>query len=226
MSSIAPKCFCLCAGDFIKCSCPDPHVCSKCRAECQPTRCKKKRLSVALSDVSNASGTDRFQFVSKEAEEDLQKGFVPGNTQRSTQWAMKVFSDWKKAREAALEEACPEDLLERANPEDLVRWLSLFAAEARNGKGDHYTPTTISSLLAGLLRTMRSLNPSAPNFMDKKDHRFKLLLHLHLHHFQLLRQKSWIRFWKASQDFDSKTLKCIPVSVCCCVRADCIFPLV
>ena len=31
-----------------------------------------------LSDVSNLSGTDRFQFVSKEAEEDLQKGFVPG----------------------------------------------------------------------------------------------------------------------------------------------------
>ena len=133
-----------------------------------------RRLSHTLSDVSNALVTDRFQFVSKEAE-DLQKGFVPGNTQRSMQWAIKSFSDWKKAREFALEEACPEDLLERANPEDLVRWLSLFAAEAQNGKGDHYTPATISSLLVGLLQTMRSINTSVPNFLDKKDPCFKLL---------------------------------------------------
>ena len=87
------------------------------------------------------------------------------------------FAYWKKARECVLEEACPEDLLEHANPEDLVRWLSLFGAEARNSKVDHYmrTPTTISSLLSGLLRTMRSGNPSAPKFLDKKDPRFKLL---------------------------------------------------
>ena len=58
-------------------------------------------MSLELSDVSNALGTDRFQFVSKEAEV-LQKRFVPGNTQRSTHWAMKVFSDWKKAREVAI----------------------------------------------------------------------------------------------------------------------------
>ena len=69
---------------------------------------------------------DRFQFVSKEAEEDLQKGFVPGNTQQSMQWAMKVFSDWQKAREFALEEACLEGLLKRVNPEDLVMWLCLW----------------------------------------------------------------------------------------------------
>ena len=61
-----------------------------------------------LSDISNTLGTDCFEFVSKEAE-DLQKGFVPGNTQRSMQWSMKVFCDWKKAREVALEEACSED---------------------------------------------------------------------------------------------------------------------
>ena len=93
-----------------------------------------------LSDVSNLSGADHF--VSKEAE-DLQKGFVPGNIQRSTQWAINVFSEWKKAREGAQEVACLEDLLENANPEDLVRWLSLFAAEAQNGKRDQNTPTTI-----------------------------------------------------------------------------------
>ena len=28
-------------SDFIECSYPDPQVCSKCRAQCQPTRCKR-----------------------------------------------------------------------------------------------------------------------------------------------------------------------------------------
>ena len=71
----------------------------------------------------NTSCMDCFQFISKEAEEDLQKGFLPGNTQQSMQWAMKVSTDWKKAREFALEEACLEGLLKRVNPEDLVMWL-------------------------------------------------------------------------------------------------------
>ena len=132
-------------------------------------------MSLALKEVGNCSGAGRFQFVTKEAEEDLQKGFTPENTQRSTQWALNVFRDWKTARVDAQEEACPDDLLERANPADLVRWLALFAAEARNGKGENYTPTSISNLLAGILRYMRSLDPSAPNFLDKKDPRFKLL---------------------------------------------------
>ena len=69
----------------------------------------------------------------------------------------------------------PDDLLERADATELVKWLSLFAAEARNGKGNHYTPATISQLMAGILRFMRSVNPSAPNILDKKDSRFKAL---------------------------------------------------
>ena len=98
MSSIAPKCFCLCARDFIKCSYPDIRTCSKCRSEClnrEAPKSKIKRLS--LRDIGNLSG-DRFQFVTQEDEKDLQKEFIPGNTQRATLWAMKVFGDWKKAR--------------------------------------------------------------------------------------------------------------------------------
>ena len=68
---------------------------------------------------------------------DLQKAFVPSNTKRSTDWAVKVFFDWKKARGAAGEDECPGDLLERGDPGDLVKWLSLFVAEARTVKGSH-----------------------------------------------------------------------------------------
>ena len=94
MSSITPKCFCLYACD-IKCSCPDIKACSKCSKECEPPKIKKKRLSLALKDVGNCSGPGCFQLVIKEAEEDLEKGFIPENTQHATQWALKVFCDWK-----------------------------------------------------------------------------------------------------------------------------------
>ena len=134
----------------------------------------KKRLSLELSNVSNALGTDHFQFVSKEAE-DLQKGFVPGNTQRSTQWVMKVFFDWKKAREVALEEAYPEDLLERANPEDLVRWLSLLQKH----------------------KTVKGTTIRQQQFLVYWQGFFNQAQPPPFHHFQPLRQKSWIRLWKA-----------------------------
>ena len=47
MSSIVPKCFCLCDRDFIECSCPDIRTCSKCRSEClnrEAPKSKKRAL--------------------------------------------------------------------------------------------------------------------------------------------------------------------------------------
>ena len=130
---------------------------------------KKKRLSLRGKEP------ERFKFLSDEDAKKLQKSFIPKNTQRSTNWAIKVFSQWKKAREDSGLELCPDDLLELAVPEDLCKWLPLFVAEGRNSKGGHYTPSTISQLLSGILRHMREINPECPNFLDKKDSRFKLL---------------------------------------------------
>ena len=48
---------------------------------------------------------------------------------------MEVLFDWKKARGDAGEDECPNDLLERGDPGDLMKWLSLFVAEARTVKG-------------------------------------------------------------------------------------------
>ena len=50
--------------------------------------------------------------MTQEDKKDLQKEFIPGNTQRTTLWAMKVFGNWKKARKDARKEACLDDLLE------------------------------------------------------------------------------------------------------------------
>ena len=169
MSSLQ-TCFCLCDTEYAECSCPNFDSCSKCQCECLPKpAAKKKRSDLPVKDP------DRFKFLSSEDSAKLQKSFVPSNTQRSTNWSLKVFSEWKKAREDANLELCPDDLLECAVPENLSKWLPLFAAESRNGKGRHYTPATISQLLSGILRHMREINPACPNFLDKKDHRFKLL---------------------------------------------------
>ena len=127
-----------------------------------------------------------FSFLSKENEMDLQKAFVPSNTKQSSDWAGKVFFDWRKARGAAGEDECPGDLLERGDPGDLVKWLSLFMAEARTVKGSHYSPSILSQLMAGILRHLRSVNPASPNFLDKHNCNFKLL-HSSCPRFGLLR---------------------------------------
>ena len=100
MSLAAPDCFCHCLGSFQECSCPRITTCEKCRRHCLDSNTgspqKKKRKSLSLKDKENSN--PRFSSLSKEDELDLQKAFVPSNTKRSTDWAVKVFFDWKKAR--------------------------------------------------------------------------------------------------------------------------------
>ena len=47
--------------------------------------------------------------------------------------------------------------------------------EARKTSGDSYPPATIHQLLCGLLRYMRENVPGCPNFLYKKDSRFRSL---------------------------------------------------
>lgn len=74
------------------------------------------------------------------------------------------------------EEPVLEDLFTTNNPQLLCKHLSKFAIETRKTNGKLYPPSTIHSLLCGLLRHMRNTNPDCPNFLDKKDARF-LSLH-------------------------------------------------
>ena len=73
-------------------------------------------------------------------EEEIRKPIVPGNTQRSTSWAVKVFSAVKACEEVGLE-SCPLVLLEWADPDDLCKWLAL--CERRSANGRNYPPSTI-----------------------------------------------------------------------------------
>ena len=66
-------------------------LCAKCQWECAPAT-KKSRLSL----LGKEPAAPRFNFVSKE---EIRKALVPDNTQRSTSWALEVFSAWVKTRE-------------------------------------------------------------------------------------------------------------------------------
>ena len=50
---------------------------------------------------------NHFKFVTKEAAEDMEKALSWGTLRVRTQFVPKVFSEWKIARENALEDTCP-----------------------------------------------------------------------------------------------------------------------
>jgi len=98
---------------------------------------------------------------------------------------MKVFNLWSEERNKSRpQDPVPADLLSCNDPTLLSKHLSRFAVEVRKTNGEPYPPTTIHQLLCGLLRHMRETSPGCPNFLDKKDSRFKELhgtLDVHFH---------------------------------------------
>ena len=48
-------------------------------------------------------------------------------------------------------------------------------AEVRRSDGKPYPPKSIHQLLCGILRYMRSVTPSCPNILDRKDKQFHAL---------------------------------------------------
>ena len=95
------------------------------------------------------------------------------NTEVSTRWALTNFNLWRDNRNARVrgdsENQVPADLLKSTDSKLLNKWLSLYAAETQKQDGGVYPPKTVSQLLAGLARYMRSLNPACPNILDFKN---------------------------------------------------------
>ena len=78
--------------------------------------------------------------------EVIRKNFIPKNTKESTNWAAKVFEQWRlKRNEAASsdDKLCPDNLLVWS---DLNYWLSCFTVEARRADRQHYPVCVLISL--------------------------------------------------------------------------------
>ena len=108
---------------------------------------KKRKLSLSLKN--------RFKAVTNDELEDLSKVKLTKNTIQSTPWAMKN-----------------EILLPSCSFDTFSKWLCVYVAETRSQTGEVYPPTTVHSLLSGILRHMKSVNPMYPNFFDKNDPSF------------------------------------------------------
>ena len=65
-------------------------------------------------------------------------------------------------------------------------WLARFVCETCNASGRKYPASTIHSLLSGLLRQARAINPDCQNFLDPKDARFREMHNIINHYFREL----------------------------------------
>ena len=137
-----------------------------------PSASKKPRT--AYKEASK-----RWNFIEEEEEVKLIKKFVPKNTMHSTKWALRNYTAWKDSRNNYFsdnpEKKVPEDLLETADDSSLCKWLTLYVTETCKQDGSKYPPKTLYSLLTGLLRYCREVNPDCPNFLNSEDHRFQAL---------------------------------------------------
>ena len=155
----------------------EPHPSSR-RKEPHPTEPPQQANNEPHpSSVSKRPpNSKRFKFSTDREMEELSKGIVPVSTTKATKWAVSTFEQWYTARNTQDElEKVPTDILTSTDPEVLNKYLSLFAVEARKTNGDSYPPATLHQLLCGILRHMRAINSECPNFLDKKDGKFKKL---------------------------------------------------
>ena len=141
-----------------------------------PISCKKQAGN-EIQPCLPIPKTIRFCTASKEHLATLAKPFVPKRTEDATQWAVKYFTTWMKQRNSQEDlDQCPEDLLLNMVPKQLNHWLSAFIVETRKVTGEPYPPTTLHSILSGIQRYMRSLDPlKCPNFFAKNNPTFTTL---------------------------------------------------
>lgn len=125
-----------------------------------------------LAVIDNA---DRFDFTKDDSYCEMSVPLVPKNTKKNDDWASKNFGEWRECRNRAHpNDICPADLLQPPwDVKTMAYWLPRFACETRNKAGGRYPATTIISLLSGLLRRVRAVDPDAPNFMDTKNPQFR-----------------------------------------------------
>lgn len=145
----------------------------------------RKLLRLSLSrgkkthKADSVNDENRWSFINESEAQSLSKKCVPKNTAVNTKWALTNFLAWKSSRNMRFEgkpdELVPEDILQNNSPRVLAKWLAVYAAESRKQDGGRYPPKTIYSLLTGILRYMRSLNPTCPNFLDFSNKEFAVL---------------------------------------------------
>ena len=129
----------------------------------------------------------RFSYVTEEKRSDYTEQKPPKTTTYSTSWALRNFNSWAEHRNSRFPDSPVPTTLYKRRAQPLAVFLRTL--ETRNSEGKHYPPKSIYQLLTGLLRHMRSGNPSAPNFLEKTSPTFFQLHTVIDNHFKELRQQ-------------------------------------
>ena len=134
---------------------------------------QRRRRKEKAGRKKTVTGSKRFVSSTSSVEMDkICKGFVPKNTEKATNWAVRVFEQWRVERNRATSddgEMCPSNLLQYPVQVSLNYWLLRFVVDARREDGQPYPPTSVSNFLAGLYRECRKYDPNCPNYMNRKD---------------------------------------------------------
>ena len=89
----------------------------------------KRRKCLSLSRKKMLSPTSRFStMVGDDEVSSMSKGYVPPNTQKNTDWAVKNFGTWRDQRNEKVssdDEKCPPELLSSTDTVLLSKWLSV-----------------------------------------------------------------------------------------------------
>lgn len=113
-------------------------------------------------------------YVSQSELESSKKKVVPQNTEKSTQWAIKTFTEWAESRKESGREAPPSDILLMGSAEAVCDTLCLFFSEIRQANGNPYTPRSLSYIMGGLQRYINDNSPH-PLKIQQSDGEFKPL---------------------------------------------------
>ena len=135
-----------CSDDVSQdCACPDIMPVTFQLAEMAEASCgnddieniepkpKKKCLSLKKSVKT------RFKMTSSPEIVKAKKGFIPVNTQRSTDWAVRTFETWRRQRNVQSPASIsPDDILLVDDDATLCHWLCVFC-KARKEDGELYS---------------------------------------------------------------------------------------
>ena len=109
---------------------------------------KKKKKECNLKD--DESLLNCFTFCSSPEVNQYKTKSVSKNTQKSTQWSLKIFDDWVEARRQTGKKCPPKGILSTQSPQLLCTWLCRFFTEKHKSDGNPYCPCSLSSIFAGL----------------------------------------------------------------------------
>lgn len=109
-----------------------------CSPEPEDPPAKKRRLSLSLKDRKKKQ--EKFASDSPKVDK-LKRKIVPRNTEKNTEWALKVFRDWMDWRKDQEDkETPPPDVLMSEDGEAVCRWLCKFFTEVRKGMVSNTVP--------------------------------------------------------------------------------------